>query len=101
MNSFDQFNIKQEIKGFEGEKIKMARILNKQIVVYFFELKDSKVYKDRGTGKCLKLQISVDNEKHIVFTSSTGLIEVIQQIPENGFPFTSTIIQENERFKFT
>jgi hypothetical protein len=102
MNSFSQFNIKpSDKKSFEGDKIKMSKILNREIVVHHFDLKDSKVYKEKGTGKCLSLQISFSNEKHIVFTSSVGLIEAIQQIPDSGFPFTTTIIEENDRFKFT
>ena len=101
MNSFKQFDIKQTVKGFEGDKIKMSKILNREIVVYHFKIDDSKVYKDRGTCKCLQLQISLNNEKHVVFTSAGGLIEAIKQVPDDGFPFTTTIIQENERYKFT
>jgi hypothetical protein len=101
MNSFSQFNIQYTAKSFEGDKIKMSRILNRQIVVHAYKIEDSKMFKDRGTGKCLYLQISFDNVKHVVFTGSSGLIEVIQQIPENDFPFTTTIIEENEKYKFT
>jgi hypothetical protein len=96
MNTFSQFNIKTTAKGFEGNKIKISKIINKQIVVHDFKIEDSKVFK----GKCLHLQISVNNEKHIIFTSSTGLIEAIQQVPNEGFPFSATIIEENDRFKF-
>jgi hypothetical protein len=66
------------------------------------KLEKSKVYKDRGTCKCLHLQISCNGEKHIVFTSSSGLIDAILQIPgDGGFPFSTTIIQNGERFLFT
>jgi hypothetical protein len=101
MNSFSQFNIKSETKSFEGDKIKMSKILNREIVVHTYKIEDSKVFKERGTGKCLYLQISFDNVKHVVFTGSSGLLEVIQQIPEKDFPFTTTIIEENEKYKFT
>ena len=101
MNSFSQFNIKTSVKGFEGDKIKMSKILNREIVVHHFKIEDSKVFKERGSGKCLHLQISFNKEKHIVFTSSSGLIETIQQVPENGFPFSTTIIEENDRYIFT
>jgi hypothetical protein len=103
MNRFSQFNIKAPAKGFEGSKIKMARILNREIVVHDFKIEESKVeaYREKGTGKCLYLQISVDNEMHVVFTSGTGLIETIQQVPRDQFPFTTTIKEENERYKFT
>jgi len=102
MHKFSQFNIQTTItKGFEGNKIKMLKILNREIIVHHFKIEDSKCFKDKGSGKCLQLQISINNEKHVVFTSSIGLIEAIKQIPENGFPFTATIIEENERFWFT
>jgi hypothetical protein len=101
MNSFSQFNIKSESKTFEGDKIKMSKILNREIVVHAYKIEDSKVFKERGTGKCLHMQISFDNVKHVVFTGSSGLIEVIQKVTEKDFPFTTTIIEENEKYKFT
>jgi hypothetical protein len=101
MNRFDQFGIKPTLKGFEGDKIKIKKILDKEIIVYAFKIEDSKVFKNIGSGKCLHLQISFNNEKHIIFTSSSGLIDAIERIPESGFPFTTKIIQDNERFIFT
>ena len=103
MNRFSQFNIKVPSKGFEGNKIKMARILNREIVVHAYRIEDSKVqaFKEKGTGKCLHLQISLENDMHVVFTSSSGLMETIQLVPEDKFPFTTTIVEENDRFKFT
>lgn len=101
MNSFSQFDTKITTKGFDGDKVKMAKILDREIIVHHFKIEDSKIYKERGSGKCLKLQITFNDEKHIVFTSGICLIEVIQQIPEDGFPFTTTVVKENERLKFT
>lgn len=101
MNSFSQFNIKITSQAFEGDKIKMSKILNREIVVHHFKLEDSKVFKEKGSGKCLYLQISFNQQKHIVFTGSSWLIETIQQVPETGFPFTTTIVEENERYLFT
>ena len=101
MNTFSQFNIKVESQAFEGDKIKMSKIMNREIVVHHFRIEDSKVFKERGSGKCLCLQISFDQRKHVVFTGSTGLIEVIKQVPETGFPFTTTIVEEYERYLFT
>jgi len=101
MNTFSQFKITLSSKGFEGDKIKMSKILNREIVVHHFKIEDSKVFREKGSGKCLCLQISLNDEKHIVFTSSTGLIEVIKQVPEDGFPFATTIVDENDRYKFS
>ena len=101
MKNFSQLNIEVKSKSFVGDKIKMSKILNREIVVHDYKLGDSKVFLDRGTGKCLQLQITVNEEKHILFTSSSGLIEAIQQVPADDFPFATTIIQEDERYKFT
>lgn len=101
MNKFSQFNIKAPVNKFIGDKIKISKILNREIIVYYYKLDDSKIFKEKGTCKCLELQISVDDKKHIIFTSASGLIEVIKQIPENDFPFTTTIIEENDRYIFT
>jgi hypothetical protein len=103
MNSFKQFGIKVKSKSFVGDKVKMSKILNKEIIVHDYKIEDSKIpsYHDRGAGKCLCLQIENRGEKCIVFTSSSGLLEAIQQVPDTDFPFSTTIIQENDRFKFT
>jgi hypothetical protein len=103
MNRFSQFNIKPAAKGFEGDKVKMAKILNREITVHAFKIEESKVtaFKEKGSNKCLHLQISFNDEMHIVFTSSVGLIETIQQVLINKFPFTTTIIEENDRYLFT
>ena len=101
MNNFKNLNIKLPEKGFEGDKVKIARILNREIVVHKFKIEDSKIFKEKGTGKCLQLQISIGNEKHVVFTSASGLIDQINQVTEKNLPFTATIIQDGERFMFT
>lgn len=101
MNRFGQFDVKVNTQCFVGDKIKIAKVLNKEIVVHAFKLEPSKHFKDKGTGQCLYLQISINNEKHIVFTSAVGMIEAIQQIPKDGFPFMTVIKEEDERYSFT
>jgi hypothetical protein len=103
MNRFSQFNIKAPQRGFEGDKLKMDKILNREIVVHAFKIEESKIraFQEKGSGKCLHLQISINNQMHIVFTSSGGLIETIKLVQEDKFPFITTIIKENERLKFT
>jgi hypothetical protein len=69
-------------------------------VVTDFKVEDSK-FEKKGSGKCLTLQIEHNNSKHIVFTGSAGLINQIEQVPKDKFPFKATIIRENEMFQFT
>ena len=101
MKDFSSFNIKAPSKGFEGDKIKIKKILDRAIIVHDFKIDDSKCFKDRGNGKCLHLQISINDTKHIVFTGAGALIEQIQRVSKDDFPFSTTIIQENERFLFS
>lgn len=99
MNNFSQFNIKPQIKSFEGEKIKIHQLLNKSIVVLDYKIETSKY--EKGNGTCLHLQLIVDNNKRVLFTGSITLMEMIEQVPKDKLPFQTTIVRENERFQFT
>ncbi|WP_286385121.1 hypothetical protein [Myroides odoratimimus] len=76
----------------------MDRILNTEIVVYGYDIKDSTV---KAGTKLLTLQISRNETKHIVFTGSKVLQDMIQQVPKENFPFKTTIVRESERLEFT
>jgi hypothetical protein len=99
MKRFSQFNIKPMNKGFVGEKINIHRIINKPIVVHDFKIEKSKY--EKGHGRCLYLQITVDGTMRVVFIGSAALMDLIEQVPREEFPFETTIVKENERFEFT
>lgn len=99
MKKFSDLGIKANPKNFTGEKIKISKILNKEIIVHDFKIVDSKF--EGKSGKCLHLQIEFNNEKHIVFSGSTILMEMIQQIDKENFPLSTTIIKDNEYLEFT
>ncbi len=98
MNSFKDFNIKVSSTSFVGDKVKMMKVLNSEIIVHDFIIKDSE--KKPGT-KYLTLQISRKGEKQIVFTGSKNLMNIIDKVPKDKFPFTTTITQEDQMFQFT
>lgn len=100
MNKFKDFNISTTTKSFTGDKIKISKVMNREIVVYDYRIEPSKIFKEKD-GKCLYLQIGIGDARHVVFTSASGLIEAIQKVPKSNFPFTTTIVEENERFIFT
>lgn len=100
MKQFKDFQIKKADYGFIGDKIKMSKILNKQIAVLAYKIDHSK-FEDKGNKKCLTLQIQVGENKHIVFTGSNSLMQLIKQVPSENMPFSTTIIEENERYEFT
>lgn len=97
--AFKELNITTKTENLTGEKIKISKVLNRLITVHAFRLAASKF--DKGNGKCLYLQIQMGGEMRVVFTGSSTLIDQIQQVPSDKFPFTTTIIEENERFQFT
>ncbi len=96
MKSFKEFDIKPQIKGFVGDKIKIERLLNRQITIHAYSVVPSKF-----KGECLNLQIEVDREKRVVFTASRPLIDMIKQVPESEFPFLTTIVKETEWYEFS
>lgn len=100
MKRFKDFGIKLSTKVFVGDKIKVKRILNVEIVVHDFKIVDSK-YTDSGNDKCLYLQITMGETKHVVFTGSIYLMEEIQLVPAEEFPFTTTIVEDNDRYQFS
>lgn len=99
MKSFSQLGIQQINNGFEGEKIKIERVLNKQVVILDFKIEPSK-FPDKNE-KCLHLQISVDNQKRVIFCTGVALQTALKQIPKEEFPFSTTIVKENMRYQFT
>lgn len=100
MKKFSDFNIIAEPNGFTGDKIKIERILNKAIEVIAYKIEDSK-FKEKGNGKCLTLQIKIKEEQHIVFTGSINLMQQIEKVGKEDFPFETIIIKGNDRYQFT
>ena len=98
MHSFKDFNIKPKVNSFVGEKIQVQKLFNLQIKVITFKLEPSKQKKDT---QLLTLQIEKSGEKRIVFTGSTVLIDQIKRVPEDKFPFTTTIRGDNDYYEFT
>lgn len=101
MHQFKDFNIQTTSKKFVGEKIRICKLLNQEIVVLDHKIVPAKHFCDKA-DKCLHLQISIKEEKRVLFTAAKGLIEAIEQIPETGFPFITTIIKsESDRYEFS
>lgn len=95
MKKFSDFKIQPIANMFIGDKIKIAKILNREIKVYGFKIEDSTL--KVGT-KRMVVAIEYNGERHIIFTGSNNLMQQIQQVPE--FPFTAQIEKEGERYEF-
>lgn len=98
MTRFSDLGIKANHKGFQGEKVKISKVLNREIMVHDYKLDNSKF---EGKGKCLQLSIELNETKHVIFTGSVVLIDMIEQVPKNKFPFSTTIVEDNDRYFFT
>jgi len=101
MKSFKDFGIKTEVeKKFTGDKIKIVKILNKEITILDYKIEDSNF--KGGNGKRLFLWIEVDGTKRVLFTAGQQLQKTIEEIPKvGGFPFKTTIIEEDEQYLFS
>lgn len=101
MEKFSDFGIKPELKSFSGDKIKISKVLNKEIVIHDFKIEDSKLSELKGNGKCLHLSLEYSGNKHVLFTGSTVLQDMILKVDRTKLPFTTTIIEQDERYEFT
>lgn len=93
MRKFSDFKIKHEVK-FEGEKVHISRIFNREIIV-----KDYAIEPSIFGGERLKLQFLLDGVLKITFCGSKVLIDMLDQIPKGEF--STTIIREGQSYIFT
>jgi len=98
MKQFKEMGIATPETGFAGDKMKISRLLNREIIVHKYRIVPSKY---ESCGLRLDMQIEINGEMHITWCSSKTLIETIKQVPEDGFPFKTTITNTNERYQFT
>ncbi len=96
INNFSDFNIVTKI-SFEGAKLYPDDLLEEPLIIHHYEVRPSK--KNNGT-ECLYTQITFKNEKRLLWSSSTFLIDTMRKIPDSGFPFTAQIIKVNRHFEF-
>lgn len=98
MNSFKDFNIKPNVSGFTGDKIKMDRVINVAITVIDYKIEPSK---QKANTNCLTLQIEKNGTRHVIFTGSKILMDMIEKVPKTAFPFLTTVSRDNEYYEFT
>jgi len=98
MHNFKDFNILPKINSFVGEKIQVQKLFNLPITVLQYKVEPSK---QKAGTELLTLQIEKGGEKRIVFTGSTVLIDQIKRVPQNRFPFVTTIKGDNDYYEFT
>ena len=98
MKRFSELGIVNQ-DGFSGDKIKIDKILNREITVIKFKVETSKFPKNKSE-KYLTLQIEMSETKYVIFSGSDYLMNQLAQVAEVDFPFTATIIKSNEHYEF-
>ena len=94
---FGDLGIIVESDAMTGEKIKMSKVIGREILVKDYKITDSKYEK---TTHCLTIQIEIGGENKVIFTGSGMLRKQIEQINKADFPFIATIENTNDTYKF-
>lgn len=100
IKSFKSLNVPLPSIGFEGTKIDIQDVIDRDIILHDFRIEDSK-YPKVGKEKCLWLQIAIGEIKYVTFTPTLTLMRQITQIDKNQFPVTTKIIRAGKRLEFS
>jgi len=87
----------EESKVFDGDKIRIDDILNQEILIIDFKIKDSKKRQDTLYAT---IQFKIDDVNHIVFTGSGVLIDQLEKY-KDSLPFYTTIKKIDRYYTFT
>ena len=87
----------EETKSFEGNKKKIEEILNQEILVIDFKVKDSKHHRD---SQYVTIQFKLDNDTFILFNGSRVLVEQLEKYKDN-IPFYAAIKRIDKYYTFS
>ena len=97
MKRFSEFAAPSSI--LDGEKIRIDDILNVELIIIGYKVAPSK-YEKNKSGKCLTLQIQLNDVHRVVFTGSDVLISQIELYAAE-FPFIATIKKIDRFYSFS
>lgn len=94
---FSDFAVKEI--GLDGDKIRIADILNKEIYVLAYRIGQSKAVNGK---RCLQIQYEIgeDGKHYVSFTNSEVLIRQIQEY-EKELPFETIIVKRGSYYTFS
>jgi hypothetical protein len=90
--------IADEKSQLSGEKTTIESVLNKEIIVKGFRIAKSK-YPKNESGNYLTIQFEMNEEEHVLFTSSQVLINQAVKYEEH-LPFLAEIVRVNKYYTF-
>jgi hypothetical protein len=80
-----------------GVKKRLDEVLNKQILITDFRIRDSK---RRAGTQCLQIQFLMDNDVCVAFTGSTVLADQMEFIKEK-LPISTVILKIDKYYSFS
>lgn len=83
----------------DGDKVRLDDILNEEILIIGFRIKDSR-YSKNNSGKYLTLQFEYKDKKNVIFTGSDVLIDQAEKYGKE-IPFLATIRKINRYYSLT
>ena len=86
----------------EGKKIRIDDVLNVEILITAYRLKESK-YQRTSAPDCLTIQFEYPDKpgvRHVIFTGSTVLCDQLKRYQDN-LPFLATIKRIDRYFTLT
>lgn len=86
-----------ETTQFEGDKIKIDDLLNKELLILGFKIRDSKQKPDTVYAT---IQLKLNDEEHIMFTASQVIIDQLNKYKEN-IPFHAIIRKIDRYYTFS
>jgi len=89
----------QESMPLEGDKLKLDDVVNREITVLGFRVKESH-FKKENCEKCLTVQLQIGDKVHVMFTGSNVLRDQIDKY-KNKIPFITTIKKIDRYYTFT
>ncbi len=100
MKSFSELGIQSNKNYFVGDKVKIMKVLNREIIIHNYKIEKSQYPKNKSGNVCT-LQIEINNEKMIIFTGSDFIMQQIVQVKEEDLPIATTIVKIGEHFELT
>lgn len=100
INNYPKFSdFANESKPFDGNKQRIDDILNQEILIIDFKIKDSK--QRQGTSYAtIQFRHKQDDNNHIIFTGSEVIIGQLNKYKEN-LPFNTIIKKIDKYYTFT
>ena len=98
MSEYSKFSdFAEEREVFDGDKKRIDDILNKEILIINFKIKDSK---KRENSLYATIHIKIDGNNYVVFTGSNVLIDQLEKYKDN-LPFYTAIKKIDRYYTFT